>query len=139
MLADLHMAIIDIDMVSTVDLSGSRVTYDVQPHPHEPFLKDVGHCDMLQKVGSLHDTYMTATLCTKLRPVNLGRIVGMVCWYYGVCAIPRRNREKGEVATSPAGTYRAYVDRSENNTAALCFEKRKEVQGDPLIKLFKGF
>ncbi|TGO44061.1 hypothetical protein BOTNAR_0969g00010 [Botryotinia narcissicola] len=37
-----------------------------------------------------------------------------------------RIREKGEVATSPVG---AYVDRSENNTAALCFKKRKELLG----------
>ncbi|TEY50807.1 hypothetical protein BOTCAL_0271g00010 [Botryotinia calthae] len=64
---------------------------------------------------------------------NLGRI------YSGVDAIPRRMGEKGKVATSPVGTYRAYVDRSENNTAALRFTKRKELQDGPQIKLFKGF
>ncbi|TGO21558.1 hypothetical protein BPAE_0213g00020 [Botrytis paeoniae] len=117
------MAIIDIDMVSTVDLSGST-TYDasdVQQRPHETFLKDVGHRDMLQKVGSLHDTYSVHYRHNMYRimPHNSSK-----------------NSREGKVATSPVG---AHVDKSENHTAALCFKKRKELQVDPQIKLLKGF
>lgn len=80
----------------------------------------------------IHTLYITATIRTALWPIILHRIIGMLVLY----AILRRIREKGKVATSPVG---AYVDKSENNTAALCFKKRKGLHIGPQIKLFKGF